>query len=103
MPIYEYRCQECSYELEQLQRMSEDSLRECPSCGKPGLKRLISAAGFRLKGGGWYETDFKQGSQRNLHDSGNDSSAGDKQSSDKKSETKKSDSASSKDEKTGTE
>ncbi len=102
MPIYEYRCGECSHELEKLQRMSEEPLRECPSCGKHGLKRLISVAGFRLKGDGWYETDFKQGSQRNLHDSGNDSSAGDKKSSDKKPETKKSDSASSKDKKTGT-
>ena len=54
MPIYEYRCQSCGEELEKLQRMSDDPLKDCPACGKPDLKRLISAAGFRLKGGGWY-------------------------------------------------
>ncbi len=70
MPIYEYRCQACGGELEKLQRMSDAPLTDCPACGKPELKRLISAAGFRLKGGGWYETDFKQGSKRNLADSG---------------------------------
>ncbi|MGH8033777.1 MAG: FmdB family zinc ribbon protein [Lysobacterales bacterium] len=68
MPIYEYRCQACSHELERLQRLSEPALKECPACGKPKLQRLISAAGFRLKGAGWYETDFKQGSKRNLVD-----------------------------------
>jgi putative FmdB family regulatory protein len=66
MPIYEYRCQQCGHELEKLQRMSDEPLMECPACREPGLKRLISAAGFRLKGGGWYETDFKQGQKRNL-------------------------------------
>jgi putative FmdB family regulatory protein len=66
MPIYEYRCQQCGHELEKLQRMSDAPLVDCPACEKPGLKRLISAAGFRLKGGGWYETDFKQGQKRNL-------------------------------------
>ena len=66
MPIYEYRCQECGHEMEKLQRMSDDPLTDCPACGKSQLKRLVSAAGFRLKGGGWYETDFKQGNKRNL-------------------------------------
>ena len=70
MPIYEYRCQQCGHELEKLQRMSDSPLRDCPECGQPELKRLISAAGFRLKGGGWYETDFKQGQKRNLADHG---------------------------------
>ena len=70
MPIYEYRCESCGHELEQLQRMSDAPLRTCPACGKPALKRLISAAGFRLKGGGWYETDFKQSNKRNIADSG---------------------------------
>jgi putative FmdB family regulatory protein len=74
MPIYEYRCQECGHELEKLQRMSDDPLTDCPACGKPQLKRLVSAAGFRLKGGGWYETDFKQGNKRNL--AGGDADAG---------------------------
>lgn len=66
MPIYEYRCQACGHELEQLQRLSDPVLKDCPACAKPKLQRLISAAGFRLKGAGWYETDFKQGNKRNL-------------------------------------
>ncbi len=69
MPIYEYRCTSCAHELEKLQRMSDAKLVDCPACGKPALKRLISAAAFRLKGSGWYETDFKQDNKRNLADS----------------------------------
>lgn len=69
MPIYEYRCQSCGHELEKLQRMNDPVLKDCPQCGKPKLRRLISAAGFRLKGAGWYETDFKQGNKRNLAES----------------------------------
>ena len=68
MPIYEYRCQSCGHKLEKLQRLSESPLTECPACGKPDLRRLISAAGFRLKGAGWYETDFKSAGKRNLAD-----------------------------------
>jgi len=52
--------------MEAMQKMSEDPLTDCPSCGKPDLKKLISAAGFRLKGGGWYETDFKSGNKKNV-------------------------------------
>jgi len=70
MPIYEYRCESCGEELEKLQRMSDDKLVDCPACGEPALKRLVSAAAFRLKGSGWYETDFKKDNKRNLHDSG---------------------------------
>ena len=66
MPIYEYQCQSCGHELEKIQRMSDEPLSDCPSCEKPALKRLVSAAGFRLKGGGWYETDFKSDKQKNL-------------------------------------
>lgn len=67
MPIYEYRCQSCDHELEAMQKLSDPELSECPSCGKPALKKLISVVGFRLKGGGWYETDFKKGgAQKNL-------------------------------------
>ena len=83
MPIYEYRCQQCSHELEKLQRMSDDPLTDCPACGEAGLKRLISAAAFRLKGSGWYETDFKSGNKRNLADGGKgDSKAADKKAKD---------------------
>lgn len=70
MPIYEYQCDSCGHEMEKLQRMSDDPLRDCPDCGEEGLRRLVSAAGFRLKGAGWYETDFKKGEKKNLHDAG---------------------------------
>ena len=70
MPIYEYQCNSCSHQLEKLQRMSDQPLRDCPECGEAGLRRLVSAAGFRLKGAGWYETDFKKGDKKNLHEAG---------------------------------
>jgi len=70
MPIYEYRCEACGEGLEKLQKLSDAPLEICPACGEPKLKKLISAAGFRLKGSGWYETDFKKDKQKNLHDSG---------------------------------
>lgn len=66
MPIYEYACAACDHRLEALQKMSDAPLAECPSCGKPGLQRLLSAPRFRLKGQGWYETDFKTDKQRNI-------------------------------------
>jgi len=66
MPIYEYQCQSCSHELEKLQKLSDAPLSLCPQCGKEELRRKISAAGFRLKGGGWYETDFKKSGKKNL-------------------------------------
>jgi len=69
MPIYEYQCQSCGHQLEKIQRMSDDPLKDCPDCGKAELQRLVSAAGFRLKGAGWYETDFKKGSKKNVHES----------------------------------
>ena len=59
MPIYEYACDRCGHEFETLQKMSEDPLKDCPSCHEPSLRRLVSAAGFHLKGSGWYATDFK--------------------------------------------
>lgn len=59
MPIYEYQCQECGHQFDKLQKISDESLIECPSCNEPGLKKLISAPSFKLSGTGWYETDFK--------------------------------------------
>jgi putative FmdB family regulatory protein len=59
MPIYEYRCGACGHHVEALQKMADAPLRKCPDCGKSQLKRLVSAPQFRLKGSGWYETDFK--------------------------------------------
>ncbi|MGO2133502.1 MAG: FmdB family zinc ribbon protein [Halomonas sp.] len=67
MPIYEYECKACGHRLEKLQRLSAEPLRDCPACEQAELVRLVSAAGFRLAGSGWYETDFKTGSnKRNL-------------------------------------
>jgi putative FmdB family regulatory protein len=59
MPIYEYRCSDCGFQDEYLQKLSEPPLTACPSCGKPTFQKLVSAAGFQLKGSGWYATDFK--------------------------------------------
>ncbi|MDA3920959.1 MAG: zinc ribbon domain-containing protein [Salinisphaera sp.] len=75
MPIYEYICQSCGEPLEQLQKLSDAPLTECPSCGESALKRKISAAGFRLAGGGWYETDFKSDGKRNIAGASGDSSS----------------------------
>ncbi len=70
MPIYEYRCESCGHELEALQKMSDPALTDCPECKQASLKKVLSAAGFRLKGGGWYETDFKSGKKKNVHEGG---------------------------------
>ena len=66
MPIYEYKCQNCGHSFEVLQRISEEPLSACPECKKNALKKLVSAPNFRLKGKGWYETDFKKDNQKNL-------------------------------------
>ncbi|MCI0506673.1 MAG: zinc ribbon domain-containing protein [Gammaproteobacteria bacterium] len=66
MPIYEYECKACGHRLEMIQKISDEPITQCPRCYKPELKKLISAAGFRLKGGGWYETDFKRNNKKNL-------------------------------------
>jgi putative FmdB family regulatory protein len=68
MPFYEYECQACKFYAEVMQKISDAPLTKCPSCGKRRLKKLVSAPVFRLKGGGWYETDFKSDkeSRRNL-------------------------------------
>jgi putative FmdB family regulatory protein len=76
MPIYEYQCQACQHRLEVLQKIADEPLSLCPACKETGLKKLVSAAAFRLKGGGWYETDFKTGNKKNLSsDAGGNSSA----------------------------
>jgi len=66
MPIYEYEGKACGHRLEKLQKISAEPLTDCPTCEAAALKRLVSAAGFRLAGGGWYETDFKTGGKKNL-------------------------------------
>ena len=79
MPFYEYECASCKFYSEVMQKITDAPLKKCPSCGKNTLQKLISAPVFRLKGGGWYETDFKSDkeSKRNL--------AGDSEGSDSKS------------------
>jgi putative FmdB family regulatory protein len=69
MPIYEYRCDACGHYLETLQKISDPPLTDCHKCGQPALKKLVSASAFRLKGGGWYETDFKTGGKKNVVES----------------------------------
>jgi putative FmdB family regulatory protein len=80
MPIYEYQCTACGEVTEALQKMSDPPLTDCPACGASALRKKVSAAAFRLKGGGWYETDFKSGQKKNLAGDGEggnkDSSAG---------------------------
>ena len=99
MPIYEYACGACEHRFETIQRASEEPLKDCPACGASALKKLLSAPVFRLKGGGWYETDFKTGNKKNI--SGSDESKGhngdssnDSGSSEKSDASKAGDSAS---------
>ncbi|HBS26835.1 MAG TPA: transcriptional regulator [Gammaproteobacteria bacterium] len=69
MPIYEYQCNACDHQLEAIQKMADNPLVDCPECGEATLSKMISAVGFRLSGSGWYETDFKSGSKKNLTES----------------------------------
>ena len=103
MPFYEYRCDACGYEFEAMQKMQDQPLADCPQCSQPSLVKLISAAGFRLKGGGWYETDFKRGNQKNLHDNGakSDTAKGDGKPSAAKKDTTKQSTAKGKDQGSG--
>lgn len=87
MPIYEYQCKACGHRLEKLQKISAAPLTDCPACQASELQRLVSAAGFRLAGGGWYETDFKSGSKKNL--AGDSSSDAKSASKDSKASPKK--------------
>ena len=84
MPIYEYECKACGHRQEAIQKMSDDPLVDCAACNKPELKKLVSAPAFRLKGGGWYETDFKSGNKKNVVKEKSDSSSA---SSSKKKES----------------
>lgn len=72
MPIYEYYCEVCKSNFELIQKISDKPAKKCIKCNKSTkVVKLVSAPGFRLKGGGWYETDFKNGSKKNIHDSEN--------------------------------
>lgn len=89
MPIYEYACKQCNHTLDALQKMSDDPLVDCPECGAPELKKMLSAPRFRLKGAGWYETDFKKDNQRNVLKSDSEPAKTDKPQ--KQTDTKKKD------------
>ena len=85
MPIYEYRCQSCGHQQEFLRKVSDAPLTTCPQCGKPSLTKLLSAAGFQLKGSGWYATDFKGSGAKPAAKSGEESKpAGETKSEEKK-------------------
>ena len=75
MPIYEYKWSHCEHEIEVIQKISDKPKTTCPKCNTKSLKKLISAPSFRLKGGGWYETDFKSGKKKNVSGSENSSSS----------------------------
>lgn len=85
MPIYGYTCDKCEHSFDALQKMSDPKLVDCPECGKAALRKLLSAPKFRLKGAGWYETDFKTGDKRNLV---GDGKSGDAEMPAKKEDTK---------------
>ena len=78
MPIYEYRCGACGWQQEILQKMSDAPLSDCPDCGKPSVSKMVTAAGFHLKGSGWYVTDFKSGKPQSKPDDKAASKADDK-------------------------
>ena len=87
MPIYEYRCDNCGHELEAFQKLSENPLKTCPECNQDALIKKVSAAGFRLKGSGWYETDFKKSGDKKKNVGSTDDKGGSSSSSDKASTT----------------
>ncbi len=92
MPIYDYKCSKCEHQFEVIQRFSENPVESCPACNKKTVKKLVSAPSFRLKGAGWYETDFKTGSKKNIVDTKDEKS---KQPKEKTKTTDKSKSKSS--------
>jgi len=85
MPFYEYQCRDCGHRLEVLQKISDEPLIFCPECNEASLKKLISASAFRLKGSGWYETDFKNSDKKKENGAGKDS---DQKSADNKPDSK---------------
>ena len=85
MPIYEYKCLKCGHQFEVIQRFSDNPVEICPNCKNNKVEKLVSAPSFRLKGGGWYETDFKTGSKKNIVDTK------DEKDSQPKDKTKKTD------------
>ena len=89
MPIYDYKCSKCEHEIEIIQKINDKPKEVCPKCNKKGLKKQISAPSFRLKGGGWYETDFKTGNKKNIAKSDNETQSSPKPIEKKDPPTKK--------------
>lgn len=88
MPFYEYECSACKFYVEALQKVSDPPMKKCPSCKKATLKKLVSAPVFRLKGGGWYETDFKSDGENKRNLVGEDKDSSSESKSDSKSDSK---------------
>lgn len=93
MPIYEYQCSHCRYYLEIIQKISDARLRKCPSCSRNTLQKLVSAPVFRLKGSGWYETDFKSDQEKKRNLAGADKEPAGADAADKPAKAEKADSA----------
>lgn len=93
MPIYEYQCSDCGFQKEMLQKISDEPLKICPECGKETMQKMVTAAAFRLKGGGWYETDFKKDNKKNVADAS--TSSKEKSATDSKAVAEKKPAASS--------
>ena len=72
MPIYDYKCSNCEHQFELIQKFSDQPAEICPQCSQKSIQKLVSAPSFRLKGGGWYETDFKTGAKKNIVDAKDD-------------------------------
>ena len=89
MPIYEYKCEECGFQTEMLQKISDPPAITCPACGADSLKKLVSAAAFKLKGTGWYETDFKDKKPKSAEKSSSSKSSAEKKGADKAKEPAK--------------
>tara|TARA_B100000212_G_scaffold118632_1_gene88633 strand:- start:238 stop:528 length:291 start_codon:yes stop_codon:yes gene_type:complete len=87
MPIYDYKCSDCEHQIEVIQKINDKPMIVCPECSKRSLKKLVSAPSFRLKGSGWYETDFKTGKKKNI--STKDARKNDKSKESSKSDSKK--------------
>ena len=89
MPIYAYKCAECGHQMDVIRKVSDPPLTDCPSCGKSALVKQVTAAGFQLKGAGWYVTDFRdQGSAKKKDEAKTDEKAATEQPADAKAETK---------------
>ena len=88
MPIYEYKCKDCGHQEEFLQKVSEPPIAKCPVCGKAKFQKMLSTAGFQLKGSGWYATDFKSGSKKPEAKTESKTESKTETKAEKKSETK---------------